>query len=134
MDSLNKARDLQEIYKRLSWQIPVLKGSSPNRKLEMLSLSTSVQSPKSPHSLTFRLSAQIPENGHGGIIHMNDPEFLAALARAITNKLPSLVDDALSIIGEMQVAAFLRAEEDVRKTQERLESLRPELKEQRELL
>lgn len=142
MDSLNKAQDLLQLKKALTWQILSAKGVdkegkktcfSQFRKLEMKSTTTGVHNSKSPHPLTFNLSAQIPD-GLYAAIHLNNPAFLHALAEAITDKLPDLLDDALAIIDREQKKAFQEAEEGLAQIHKRLESLRPELKEQRELL
>lgn len=142
MDSLNKAKDLQDLHKRLSWQFLEVKGVnkdgaklaySANRVLVMASTTTELHSPKTPQSLGFRLSAQIPD-GHYGHIHLNDPKFLSALAEAITNKLPDLLDDVLAILENRGKEAFLAAEKEIQYSQKRLEALRPELRTQQELI
>ena len=138
MDSLNKARDLRELYKRLSWQIPEVKGvsstgaslsHSPNRALEMASTTTEIHSPKSPHALNFRLSAKIPD-GRNSCFHLNDPKFLSALATAITDKLPDLLDDALKILNAEVKDAFLAAEKELQYHRTNLEALRPDLQQE----
>lgn len=142
MDSLNKAKDLQDLHKRLSWQIPEIKGFSKdgtklayskNRVLNMVSTSTEPHSPKVPTSLIFRLSAQVPD-GQFGCFYLNDPRFLSALAEAITDKLPELLDETLVILEKRGKEAFLAAEKEIQYSQQRLESLRPEIKVQQELI
>lgn len=142
MDSLTRAKDLQDLHKRLTWQFLEAKGisragvqlsSSNNRKLEMVSTTSGVHTPKSPYPLTFLLSAQIPD-GHYGCIHLNDPKFLCALAKAITDKLPDLLDDTLVILENEGEEAFRAAEKELRNSQQRLEALRPEIKVQQELI
>lgn len=142
MDSLNKARDLKDLHKRLVWQFQEAKGlnsdGSPasfqsGRKLEMVSTTTAAHNPKSPHSLTFRLSAQIYDR-NAGLTHLNDPRFLAAIAKAITNKLPELLDDVLGILKNECNEAFRAAEKEIQSSQQRLEALRPEVQTQQELI
>ncbi len=142
MDSLNKAKDLRDLHKRLTWQFLEAKGLtkegtrlsfSNSRKLEMVNTTTGSPSGRSPHALSFRLSAQIPD-GHYGTFHLNDHSFLNALAKAITNKLPDLLDDVLVIIENEGKEAFRIAEKELQSSQQRLESLRPEIKVQQELI
>lgn len=142
MDSLNKAKDLQDLHKRLTWQVLEAKGVtkegtrlsySKNRALLMTSTTTEAHSPKTPHHLNFRLSAQIPD-GQFGCFHLNDPKFLSALAEAITDKLPDLLDDVLVIIEKQGKDALLAAEKELSYAQKRLEALRPEIKTQQELI
>jgi hypothetical protein len=99
----------------------------------MRNTTAGVHASKSPYPLTFLLSAQIPD-GRSGSFHLNDPSFLNALATAITDKLPDLLDDVLVILEKEGKEAFRIAEKELQDSQKRLDALRPEIKVQQELV
>lgn len=142
MDSLKRATELQTLAKMLEWSIREVKGVDKDgkrlsfcssRRLELRNVTELVTHPQSSHPINFRLTAQFRNTSHN-IVSLNDSNFLDALAKAISSKLPDLLDEALEIVKEQGREAVKTAEKELESSTKKLAALRrsPEL--QQELL